>query len=276
MQTQRWSKLHAWPNAVDWPVFPSSLVESNSRGTSTVGGLLDGQKLYCRRIDWKFLTFCYVVCPSRVYARRNSQIHRPINSDPCLVVCHGVWPICGTSFAVVVRRPSWKQQDSIARFCGGTSHKVSCSLSGCFFFLLADRAFGVLCKVWCLLGVAMDVLDSSSWRASNESCMALRSFPPSKFSFKVGAFTTEVGIPNLIWTWRGCQARFGPRLKQGTFIFVRAHQWNLIHQQVRYQVLGEKNTGPSVLMLHGLLVNASCLARSRGWRTDASPELPSW
>eukprot|EP00434_Breviolum_minutum_P001868 symbB.v1.2.001654.t4/scaffold86.1/size363240/13 len=39
--------------------------------------------------------------------------------------------------------------------------------------------------------------------------------------------TNPVGIPNLIWTWRGCQ--------------------------VRYQVLGEKNTGPSVLMLHGLL-----------------------
>jgi len=37
-------------------------------------------------------------------------------------------------------------------------------------------------------------------------------------------------IPNRVWTWRGCQ--------------------------VRYQVLGADNTGPSVLLLHGLLVNA--------------------
>lgn len=38
-------------------------------------------------------------------------------------------------------------------------------------------------------------------------------FPRQGFIVKVGAVTTEVGIPNLIWTWRGCQARFGPRLK---------------------------------------------------------------
>ncbi|CAJ1350969.1 unnamed protein product, partial [Effrenium voratum] len=42
--------------------------------------------------------------------------------------------------------------------------------------------------------------------------------------------TNPVGIQNRAWTWRGCQ--------------------------VRYQVLGEENTGPSVVLIHGLLVNA--------------------
>lgn len=51
--------------------------------------------------------------------------------------------------------------------------------------------------------------------------------------------TNPVGIPNLVWTWRGCQ--------------------------VRYQVLGEKNDGPCVLMLHGLLVNAD------HWRQNLPP-----
>ena len=39
-----------------------------------------------------------------------------------------------------------------------------------------------------------------------------------------------VGIPSRLWRWRGCQ--------------------------VRYQALGEKTGGCSVLMVHGLLVNA--------------------
>ena len=30
----------------------------------------------------------------------------------------------------------------------------------------------------------------------------------------MGAVTTEVGIPNLIWTWRGCQASLA-QFKQG-------------------------------------------------------------
>ena len=42
--------------------------------------------------------------------------------------------------------------------------------------------------------------------------------------------------------------------------------------QVRYQVLGEKNDGPSVLMLHGLLVNVSWLESS----TEDQGLRPQW
>ena len=100
--------------------------------------------------------------------------------------------------------------------------------------------------------------------------------------------TFQVGIPNLVWTWRGCQA--GPKhmeLKKKVKNLIETTDCQIpfggsggtpilgnqeVFCQVRYQVLGEKSDGPCVLMLHGLLVNVSWLESS----TEDQGLRPQW
>jgi len=55
--------------------------------------------------------------------------------------------------------------------------------------------------------------------------------------------TNPQGVPNRMWEWRG--------------------------QQIRYQALGEENNGPSVLLVHGLFVNADHWRRNLGALAEA-------